>query len=182
MIRKISDNEKGFTLVELLVAVSIFVVVAVFSMGAVISVFDANKKSQSTKTVVDNLNLSIENVARTVRFGSSYHCGSSGSFSSPQNCSSGDSLLAVTFNGSVLVYRLNGTTIQKSTNGGLSYTNITSPDTVVQYLSFYVFGSSTSDTVQPYVVAVIKGYVGTKPTTQSIFSIETVMSQRTLDI
>ena len=174
--------KRGFTLIELLIAVSLFVVLVSISIGAILSVFDANKKSQSTKTVVDNLNLSIENMARTVRFGNNYHCGSGGSFSSPQNCANGDTLLAVTFKGSVIVYRLNGTAIQISTNGGSSFTNITSADTTVEYLRFYVFGNPNSDTIQPYVFVVIKGYTGNRPTTQSSFLIETLMSQRTLDI
>jgi len=173
---------KGFTLVELLIAVGLFTIVASISIGAILSIFDVNKKSESSKTVVDNLNFSIENMARTVRFGGNYHCGSAPTLGNPQDCSNGDTFLAVTFNSSVIIYRLNGTAIQRSDNGGSSYTNITSPETVVQYLRFYVFGSSISDTKEPYVVAVIKGYVGNKPTNQSVFSIETVMSQRTLDI
>jgi type II secretory pathway pseudopilin PulG len=173
--------KKGFTLVELLVAVSLFIVVTTISIGAILSIFDANKKAQSSKTVVDNLNLSIENMARIVRFGDNYHCGSSGSLSVPQNCSNGDTFLAVTFGGSVIAYRLNGTAIQRSDDGG-AYVSITSPETVVEYLKFYVFGNPDFDTNQPYVVAVIKGYVGNRPTNQSTFSIETLMSQRTLDL
>jgi len=179
----------GFTLVEMLIAVSLFVVIVTFSLGAIITIFDANKKAQSSKTVVDNLNLSLENMSRTVRFGSNYHCGlsgpsssSGGSLSSPNNCSAGDTALAVTFKGSVKIFRLNGTAIQISNDSGGTYTNITSSETVIQYLKFYVFGSDSSDAEQPYVVAVIKGYVGKNPTTQTTFFIETTMSQRTLDI
>jgi hypothetical protein len=61
-------------------------------------------------------------------------------------------------------------------------TAVTSSDTVVEYLRFYVFNATESPSLeQPYVVAVIKGYVGNKPTTQSKFSIQTLMSQRILD-
>ena len=49
----------GFTLVELMVSVSLFAIVMVISMGSVVSVFDANKKSQSLRTVMDNLNSTI---------------------------------------------------------------------------------------------------------------------------
>jgi len=115
-----------------------------------------------------------------VRFGSNYYCGISSNENSVSNCSGGGNSFSVTFDGSRIIYRLSGTTIQRSDNGG-SYTDITSPETVIQYLRFYVFGSDTSDSIQPYVIVVIKGYVGNKPTTQSIFSIETLMSQRKLD-
>jgi len=140
--------KKGFTLVELIIAVTLFTVIASFSIGAVLSIFDAHRRAQSTKTVVDNLNLSI------------------------------------TFNNTRIIYRWNGginDPIQKSENGGSTYSDITSPDTKIQYLRFYVFDSDTGGE-QPYVIAVIKGYVGNKATTQSSFTIQTLMSQRQLDI
>lgn len=175
-------NSYGFTLIEIMVAVTLFTVVATISMGALISIFDANNKSQTSKTVVDNLNIAIEDMVRTIRFGSHYHCGSSGSLTTPQNCPTGSDFLALNFNGFTNVYRKNGNTIEKSINGGSSYTPITEPSVVIQNLTFYVFGTDTSDELQPYVVVVIKGYVGTKATTQTNFSIQTTISQRTLDL
>ena len=180
-----NNTKKGFTLVEMLIAVSLFVVVVTISIGAVLTILDANRRAQSSKTVVDNLNLSIEDMVRIVRFGSNYHCGASGSLTSPQNCNTGattDTLLAVTFNGSIVVYRLNGESLQRSSDGGSTYTDITASNAKIQYLRFYVFGTPVGDTEQPYVVAVIKGYVGNKATAQSTFSIQTVMSQRSLDL
>jgi type II secretory pathway pseudopilin PulG len=183
---KIKKGGAGFTLVEMLIAVSLFIIVVTISIGALLSVYDANKKARSSKTVVDNLNLSIENMARTIRFGSSYYCGVSSSISATNDCSSGNNSVSVTFRGNRIVYRWNGTIddpIQRSDDGGINYTNITSSETKIQYLKFYVFGSNLSpNTEQPYVIAVIKGYSGTKLTTQTEFSIETMMSQRALDI
>lgn len=178
-------NKKAFTLVEILVAVALFTLVASIALGSILTIFDANRKNRYSKTVVDNLNLSIENMARTVRFGNNYHCGSTGPLSSPQDCANnytGDSFLAVTFDGSVIAYRLNGTAIQRSENGGSTYTNITASDVTIEDLRFRVFDSSPSDNEQPYIIVVIKGYVGSKPTLQSKFSITTLMSQRRLDI
>jgi len=182
-------NKKGFTLVELLVAVALFTTIAFFSIGAVLSIFDANRKAQSSKTVVDNLNLSLENMVRTIRFGNNYHCGTNTPLSSPRDCSTGDSFLAVTFEGFVnpIIYRWNGTIndpIQKSENGGTSYVNITAPEVKIDYLRFYVFNTSAGapDNKQPYVIVVIKGYSGNKPTSQTKFSIQTLISQRKLDL
>lgn len=178
----------GFTLVEMLVAVSLFTVIVTISIGAILTVFDANRRAQGSKTVVDNLNLSIENMARVVRFGNNYHCNTNinATFSNPPtpaDCSNGGSLLAVSFKGVPIVYRLNGTALERSDNGGSTYKPITSTDTVIQHLTFRVFGAGDSpSTIQPYVLVVLKGYVGGKPTAQSNFTIETVMSQRALDI
>lgn len=182
MIKKL---KKGFTLVELLIAVTLFTVIASFSIGAVLSIFDANRRAQSTKTVVDNLNLSIESMARNVRFGGSYYCGVNSNLTSTSNCPNGGDALSVTFNNARIIYRKFPSTgegsIQKSENGGTSYSDITSLDTKIQYLKFYVFNTD-NDGEQPYVIVVMKGYVGNKATVQSSFTIQTLMSQRQLDI
>lgn len=179
----------GFTLVEMLVAVGLFTVVAAISLGAVLTIFDSNNKSQSSKTVVDNLNLALENMTRTVRFGRNYHCGISGNLTSPSDCDNtvGSSDMVVSFNSDIVVYRLCGTSIKMSSTGSgvtdcedPNMLSITSPDTVVQHLKFYIFGTGVDD-IQPYVIAVIKGYVGKKQTTQTTFSLQTMMSRRNLD-
>lgn len=175
--------KKGFTLVEMIIATSLFIVVVTVSMGAILSIFEANRSARASKTVMDNLNLALENMARTVRFGTNYHCGNpTGNLSTPLDCPNGDTFLAVNFEGQTIVYRKNGTSIQRSDNGGATYTNITSPEnTVIEQLTFYTRG--TANDSQPYVLVVIKGYSGNpnKPT-KSTFSIQTIMSQRKLDI
>ena len=52
-------NKKGFTLVEMLIAISLFIVVTFFSIGSLLSIFDASKRARDSKTVVDNLNFAI---------------------------------------------------------------------------------------------------------------------------
>jgi type II secretory pathway pseudopilin PulG len=188
-------TDRGFTLVEILVAVSLFIVVATISIGAILTVYDANRKAQSTKTVMDNLNLSLENMTRTVRFGNYYYCGVSSTVNQTSNCplssgGSGSDSVSVTFNAARTIYRLCGNAIKRSDNGDKNCSDtgmqsITSPETVIQYLRFYVSGTGNSgpDQIkQPYVMAIIKGYVGEKQTSQTSFFIETLMSQRILDI
>ncbi len=181
----------GFTLVEILVAVGLFVVIATFSLGAVVSIFDANKKAQASKTVVDNLNITIENMARTIRFGTKYHCGTGGSsLSEAKDCDDSgvdDAFFAVTFDGNIVTYNLCSTQIKRSGTGATSCSDtstqaITSSDTTIDYLKFYVKGNLPFDDVQPYIKVVIKGHVGGKPSIQTNFSIETLISQRTLDL
>ncbi|KKQ76893.1 MAG: hypothetical protein A3A96_04495 [Candidatus Zambryskibacteria bacterium RIFCSPLOWO2_01_FULL_39_39] len=185
----IPARQVGFTLVEMLIAVGLFALVASISIGAILSIFDANNRSRSSKTVVDNLNLAVEDMTRVVRFGTNYHSCDDDDLDEPNNCNTeqDSDILAVTFEGNIIVYRLCGTTIKRSDNGeeNCSSTDmkaITSTDTVIEYLRFYVFGTNATDQFQPYVVAVIEGYVGSNSTRQSSFSIQTIMSQRALDI
>lgn len=192
MINFNKQKDRGFTLVEMLVAIGLFTLITSISLGAILSIFDANRRSRSAKTVVDNLNFSIENMVRTVRFGNDYHGFGGGcdddDLEDPQDCSIGGDGLAVQFEGDTVVYRFCEDTndIRWSTDGESDCDDndmspITSSDTVIEAAKFYVFGTNTSDNNQPYVIAVIRGYVGNKPTSQSKFSIQTVMSQRILD-
>lgn len=68
------EKQKGFTLVEVMIAVGLFVVVMVFGIGSVLSTNTAHKKSQSQRAINDNLSFVIEDMSRNIRLGSNYRC------------------------------------------------------------------------------------------------------------
>jgi len=174
-------SKKGFTLVELLIAVSLFTIIVYLSLGAVLSIFDANRKVRTSKTVMDNFNFAIENMVREIRFGGNYYCGNSSDTNATLDCSSGATSVSVTFNGVRVVYQLSGNAIQKKVGAG-NFETITSTDTIVEDAKFYVFNSGSADHLQPYVVLITRGYVGNKQPTQTKFSVQTLISQRKLDL
>ena len=67
-------NKKGFTLIEMLVSISIFMSVMVIAMGSLISIINANKKSQAMKSVVDNVTFVLDSISRKVELGDDYKC------------------------------------------------------------------------------------------------------------
>ena len=67
------NNKSGFTLVELMVSVSLFVIVMTISMGSILSVFNANRKAKNIRNVMDNINFTLEGMTRTIRFGSNIY-------------------------------------------------------------------------------------------------------------
>jgi prepilin-type N-terminal cleavage/methylation domain-containing protein len=170
------EYKKGFTLVEIIVAIGIFVTAVTISLGAVVGLYSANNKSQSLASVINNLSYSIENMTRTIRFGDNYHCGSP---TGPTTCPNGDAFLSVTFNSQTIKYQFQGGKLQTATDSG-PFTNITSSDVTIEHGRFRVFDQGPNS--QPYVLMVIKGYAGKKPSEQSRFDIETVVSQRILDL
>ncbi len=186
MYNKINlKQNKGFTLIELMVSMSIFLVSLLICMGAIVSVFDANSKSKTLRSVMDNLNITLESMTRTIRFGTNYHCGVSLPINLPLDCGgSGDSNLTVRAqDGTQVSYSLSGGRIMRTI--GVSTYALTSPDVTITTLAFRVYGSapfnSGTDLFQPQVIIVVSGYVGSKPTTQSTFTLETTISQRVLD-
>ncbi|MBI4155890.1 MAG: prepilin-type N-terminal cleavage/methylation domain-containing protein [Candidatus Zambryskibacteria bacterium] len=179
---------KGFSLIEIMVAVSIFSVVMVLSTGSILSVLDANRKSQTLRAVMDNLNSTMESMTRSIRFGQNYHCGPGGAvpITTPQDCGNNNpsDTMAVLFNGLTTTYRLNSGRIEKSTNSA-DYYPITSPDVTITNLAFRVFGSAPYSNgvnlLQPQVIIVVSGFAGLKPTSQTTFTLETTVSQRLFD-
>ncbi|KND52139.1 MAG: putative Type IV pilus pilin [Parcubacteria bacterium C7867-003] len=192
------NSSKGFTLIEIMVSVSIFAVIMLMVSSSIYTVFDSNRKSQSLRAVMDNLNLSLESMTRTIRFGRNYHCDLNVSGTSPNNCSSGASSMQLTnFSGSQVLYQLCTT---GSNSGRVARSNdctngpfITGSDVTISKLMFYVLGANqyvagagscpgSNDCLQPRVVIVLEGYAGTKLTSRSSFSLQTTVSQRLVDV
>ncbi|MEK9185547.1 MAG: type II secretion system protein [Patescibacteria group bacterium] len=176
------NSERGFTLVEIIVALGIFVTAVTIALGALIGLYNANNKSQSLSSVINNLNYSIENMAKTIRFAANYHCGSGGALTAPQSCNSGDTFLAISTNLGVIIYRFNVNKLETSLDGGATYTPLTADEVTVQSAKFYVFNTIVGDNFQPYVLLTVKGFAGKNLSAQSTFDIETTVSQRELDI
>lgn len=171
---------RGFTLIELIVALGLFTVVVTVAGGAFYAMSEANRSVQNTRAVIDNLNLSMEEIARTMRTGVFYVCNPvlpAGSISAGSDCPlGGDSVAFISSEGQRTVYRLAGTSIEKSTDGGLSFTALTAPDLRVEDLSFFVSGNA--GTLQPRAIIVIKGMAGVAGKGSAQFSLQTSVTQR----
>lgn len=173
-------SHRGFTLIEIMTALSIFLVVMTISMGSIVSIFDADRKSRSLREVMGNLNLAMEAMAREMRFGTNYHCGTSGELTVPQNCPSGDTLLSfLSSDSEQITYRKTGTSIEKSIDGG-GYISVTAPEVVIDDLTFYALGAGTGNTLQPKVLIKVRGTAGSGDTA-SEFTLQTLVSQRAID-
>ena len=73
----------GFTLIELMVALGVFMVVMTITLSAFLNIIDIQKKTEAFRKVNDNLNFAMEAMMREIREGTKY-CPSgcaSGSFS-----------------------------------------------------------------------------------------------------
>jgi len=168
-------------LIELMTAVSIFAIVMVISMGSIIGIFDANRKSRALKAVMGNLNLTIESMSKEMRFGRNYHCGSSGQPTSPQNCPSGDTSVSfLSSEDEQITYRLSGQSIEKKTGTG-DYIAVTAPEIAVDSLDFFTLGAGAGDAVQPKVLMKIKAHAGSNRG-RTDMTLQTLVSQRVPDL
>ena len=178
----------GFTLIEIMVAVSIFAMVMVVAVGAVLSIVAANKKAQALNSVITNLNFALEGMMRDLRTGYDYDCG----VPTPEldDCTGGTNDpagQAIKFtssqsDGQKVTYFKSGNAISKLVDVGTPY-SLTAPEVTVDRLDFYVTGtaSGAADSRQPKILVVISGkYIGFGQVAS--FSLQTLVSQRKLDI
>ncbi|MEI6478988.1 MAG: type II secretion system protein [bacterium] len=169
--RKIS----GFTLIEVMVSVSIFAIVVLVSMTAVLSIVDANKKAQSLDDVINNMNFTVESMVRDLRTGYAYNCGGV--------CNAGSAVNSITFTSSIsscqVTYSLSGTTIYKN-ECGRGNQALTSSNISVNQFNLYVLNPS-GGTGQPLILMILRatGKVGKQSTE---FDLQTLISQRRLNI
>ncbi len=149
--------QKGFTLVEMLVAIAIFMIVVTTTLGAFLKMVDINKKVQSVRNAMDNANLAMETMMRNIRLGYDYcQVGSCGTNKITFRDQSGTKIVS---------YEL-----QTSDNGAENdplgrmvriidgdSVAITSPDLDIDNLEFEVVAPTISDDVQAHVKIFVKG-------------------------
>jgi len=68
------ETKKGFTLIEVLVSVSLFTVVAITGITAVIVGKSSYEKNQAIKSTTDSLMFILDDISRTARLGALYNC------------------------------------------------------------------------------------------------------------
>ncbi|MBI2048692.1 MAG: prepilin-type N-terminal cleavage/methylation domain-containing protein [Parcubacteria group bacterium] len=190
-----NKQSDGFSLIELMVSVALFSVVMIVAIGSLLSLAAANRKAQALQLVMNNLNIALDGMVRSIRMGTNYHCGNVGTISEPRSCDNretGDTILYFKeFNGGQWAYWYDPNTksMMKSQDGGNTQFPLTAPEVEIEEAVFYVVGAEsvdgvgTPDIVQPKVVIVMRGTAGgTDPKTRSTFSVQSTAVQRSIDI
>jgi prepilin-type N-terminal cleavage/methylation domain-containing protein len=196
--RRSQHDQRGFTLVEMIVAVGLFAIVMVVCVSALLSLVNANRKAQALQSVINNLNIALDGIVRSARMGSNYHgaggdasCGAS-DYQTAHDCVNGGTILAFEPYGNTpadppWIYSFqkdqNGVgRIYKQENGGMPIA-ITAPEVSIDDLEFFVVGTTPGDSIQPKVVIVIKGTAGVPGSkAQTTFHVQATAVQRLLDL
>ena len=164
--------KRGYTLVELIVAVGIFAIVMMLASGAYLVMIGVNRQVQGIATGINNLSFALETMTRTIRTGTGYGCPSPGT-----DCSGGGTIFSVTnSSGNTVSYALSGGVI---TQNGVA---LTDPSVTVTSLVFYATGTAPGDASQPRVTIVISGTVSSGHGGTMPFNVETGATMRGTDI
>ena len=196
----LKNNNRGYTIIETMIAVSLFIVVVMIAMGALLNANLLHQKSRDMRSIMDNLSFAMEDMSRNLRTGYNYKCydapGEIINVSVPQSCESGWALAFETSTGVsgndadqwVYYVGTNGgdskLRIFKSVDGGASSFQLTSDE--VELNEAYVFSvlgaePPLGNLQQPLVNIKLIGKIIYKDF-ETPFSLQTSVSQRVIDI
>lgn len=209
ILPKKSDSQKGFTLVEVMIAIGLFTVIMTIGIGAILGVNSTHRKTQSMRAVIDNLSFLMEDMTRSIRLGDYFYCdtstvapteiqiatGNTQHVLSDQNCKSlvfepfWDYQPAYSPNQVMYFIREDnsgrGTIFKKESESGWNEPLIAvTPveiDIDVEKSGFTVVGAEGSDLTQPRVTIVLVGTVLLSGV-ETEFNMQTTVSQRLLDV
>jgi prepilin-type N-terminal cleavage/methylation domain-containing protein len=200
-------KKKGFTLVEMMVAIAVFSLVMVAAMSALLNVIDANAKARAIKSAINNISFALDGISKDMRMGTDYACGTLSVVSEPvsKDCSDG--------NTDIIKYRSHRAYYNSGTGeygyayykfaanqiweclekSGVScasaasptYYPVTSLDVKLNKVTFYVLGVTDSTRAegngktQPRMIITVSGEAGIKEKVKTTFDLQTSISQRT---
>lgn len=170
MKNKIKIENKGFTLIEMMVALGIFVIALTISLGAVLKFKDVQRSTAAINQVQENLRFGLEHMAKEMRTGKNFSC---------SNCNGGDNVAFTNAKGENVSYKLENNRLKKSTAGGV-YFPLTSPRVRIESLEFFANGISNSDGQQPKILVKIKSSIRDKNAVIN-FNLQTLISSRNPD-
>ncbi|MFA6274119.1 MAG: prepilin-type N-terminal cleavage/methylation domain-containing protein [Candidatus Paceibacterota bacterium] len=202
---KNKNKNKGFTIIETMIAVALFLIIVMIGMGALLNASLIHKKSQDTRSLMDNLSFVMEDISRNIRTGYDYNCISTTfdfyDLNTPRNCSNNNGL-GISFthidnltqeeeqwiyyieNGEIWKSIREIVNNQKPNGKPINAVSLTpsGPNSRIEIKSasgFSVLGANSGDVQQPFVVIRLVGETLYKEI-NTPFYLETAMSQRLL--
>ncbi|MDE1965973.1 MAG: prepilin-type N-terminal cleavage/methylation domain-containing protein [Patescibacteria group bacterium] len=169
---KLAASQRGFTLLEMIVAVGIFSIVMLLATGAYLTLINLNRQVQGVNTVVTNLSFVLEDMARNIRTGSQY-------------CVGGCSTSRFTYRntqGQTVEYTLDNAGAVTRTIGAATEELTDPAHMTVSSLRFYPVGYAKGDGIQPHVTIVLIGTAKVQNGNPVTFDIQTTATERLIDL
>ena len=201
MQNKNNKKNRGYTIIETMITVSIFIIVVMAGMGALLNANAVHNKSQNMRSIMDSLSFIMEDMSKNLRTGYNYHCiliieDIPTGTPAPQNCTGENGGRGISFwsafDTNQWVYYVDDTAkgrgIFKSVLGA-EPTQMTPDEVDITLGSFSVFGAEppppnppfSSTEQQPFVTIRLVGKIKYKDI-ETPFSLQTSVSQRKIDI
>lgn len=189
----------GYTIIELMISIGVFLVVIIYGMTSLLSANVAHRKSQDMRSIMDNMSFIMEDISKSLRVGSRIQCFRKGIdntislalMGSPRSCADGWAVAfeyaegdSGTYNDQWAYYIDSSGKLWRSTNGTADSVQLTPDEVVIDQISgFSVLGAeplSAANSQQPFVIIRLSGKITYKGV-ETPFSLQTSVSQRLID-
>lgn len=187
-------NQSGFTIIETMIAVSLFLIVVMFGMGALLNANLLHEKSDDMRSLIDNLSFAMEDISRSLKTGNKYFCiqNLSNLTGDPNSCADGIGISFVysdgSAEGSTWIYYISNGRLFKAVGAGAPV-QLTADEIVINEATsgFSVLGAEppnaggNNDNQQPFVTLRLSGSITYKDVVTP-FSLQTSASSRYVDV
>ncbi len=175
--KKSLKAQKGFTIVELLIAMTLFTVLIGITSGAFIQSLRTQKNLTALIAANSNASITIEQIAREARTGKDFCIGAN----SPCIISAGvyKELIFTNAKNEKVKYELIAPSIMRSINSQTPIP-VTADNVNMQILSFYIDGNQPGDGKNARITMVLKVGAAGIPFSESVINLQTTVTTRIL--
>lgn len=170
----ISKTSQGFTLVEMLVSLSILTILITVGTTSLVRLIGAHRETQEIQKTMNDLNFALESMSRHFRFGKNYQCAGG-----TNPCSDITVLFIQSGENEEIRYFLDEDgVVQRDREGGSPLAITSAQDVRIDTLDFHIRGAGSGDG-HPRITMVIAGTALNNPDTESSdFVLQTTVNQR----
>jgi len=176
-----AKSRSAFTLMEMLVSLTLFMVVTTIAVGSFTVVLRGQRHALAVQATQDNASVLIESMARDIRTGFNFTI-PAGNIIPGSPGIHGTALAFTNDEGVAVVYRLNNANLERSSNGGVSFQQISATKVLLTNFRFVLQGTTPGDNRQPTITIIARfENIGIRPEEQVAIDISTTLTQRELD-
>ena len=182
------NNNNGFTLVEMIVAIGITSTVLLAGVGLLLTFNAIQGKNINAQNVHDNIRFAVETMSREIRTGDRFctvsplaplaTCAPTATCAWPAGCT--QFAFRQTFTNEAVIYKLNGNVVVVSRDGGVTFLPITDPQRTVTNMKFYVTGIGSDDQERVTIVMEVNSGSAAKPNEAVNLIVQTTVAKRKL--
>lgn len=167
---------RGFTLLEMVVALGVFSGVMIIAFGIAISIQNAQFKASRIQIVQDDLRFALESMTKEMRTGKDFQSPAPGEINFTRTGGHTNEIVAYCFR-SGAIWKVVGSTDCH----GAGAQAVTGDDVTIEALTFYLVGDATgANDGQPRITIALKAR-SASPKLVSTFNIQTTVTQRLRD-
>lgn len=174
-----TEIEKGFTLMEVMVSVSIFAIIITVGIGSLLTIFGTLQKTRTDQQTMDSLSFVLDTMTRRIRTGYDYTGDASTITFKDQDYGTTNTSVTYTVRANPLDNDALQLVMADSTTGGVPI-DITPDNLIIKGFNIEITGTDPADGIQPMVQIHLAGILKNGKQ-ESPMTIQATVSQRILD-